>query len=170
MTTPLRDEAPGTESAPMKSLQMAGHLIRRLHQRSTQTFARRAQEAGFDLTPVQFAAMDAIRSHPGVDQAGVATLIAYDRATIGGVIDRLEQKGLLRREVSRHDRRAREVFLTRAGERLLATVLPAVQALQVDILARLDEREQATFLELARKAIGPELAGDASTAAIAPGH
>ncbi len=138
----------------MDSLSMPGHLIRRLHQKSTQAFMRGMQEAGFDLTQVQFAAMDAIRAYPGVDQAGVATLIGYDRATIGGVIDRLEQKGLIRREVSRHDRRAREVTLTREGRRVLDAVLPVVRALQVDILDALDDPERAAFHALAAKAIG----------------
>ncbi|MCB2070356.1 MAG: MarR family transcriptional regulator, partial [Ottowia sp.] len=81
----------------MDSLDMAGHLIRRLHQQSTQIFVQRTQAAGFDLTPVQFAALDAIRAYPATDQATVAEMIAYDRATIGGVIDRLEQKGWVRR-------------------------------------------------------------------------
>lgn len=146
----------------MDSLSMAGHLIRRLHQKSTQTFMHQTQDAGFDLTQVQFAAMDAIRAHPGVDQAGVATLIGYDRATIGGVIDRLEHKGWVRRQVSRQDRRAREVFLSREGERLLGSVLPVVRALQDDILDQLDAAERETFLALARKAIGPDLARPAS--------
>ena len=44
----------------MELLDMAGHLIRRLHQQSTQVFVQRTQAAGFDLTPVQFAALDAI--------------------------------------------------------------------------------------------------------------
>ena len=96
----------------MKVQNMAGHLIRRLNQASTHIFAKRMQETGVDLTPVQFAAMDAIASYPGIDQAGVAARIAYDRATIGGVIDRLEQKGYVRRSVSTPDRRAREVHLT----------------------------------------------------------
>ena len=73
----------------MEAYGMAGHLIRRLQQISTQVFTTRAREAGFDLTSVQFAAMDAIREKPGIDQAGVAAMIAYDKATIGGVIDRL---------------------------------------------------------------------------------
>ncbi|MGE0313361.1 MAG: MarR family winged helix-turn-helix transcriptional regulator [Lautropia sp.] len=145
----------------MNSTGMPGHLIRRLHQRSTHVFALRIQEAGFDLTQVQFAAMDAIRSRPGVDQAGVATRIGYDRATIGGVIDRLEQKGLVRREVSPQDRRARAVYLTRDGERLFASVLPLVRSLQSEILERLDAQEQADLLALAHKAIGPELADGA---------
>ena len=48
----------------MDSLDMAGHLIRRLHQQSTQVFVQRTQAAGFDLTPIQFAALDAIANHP----------------------------------------------------------------------------------------------------------
>ncbi|MFC2968516.1 MarR family winged helix-turn-helix transcriptional regulator [Acidimangrovimonas pyrenivorans] len=133
---------------------MAGHLIRRLNQISTQVFATRVQEAGFDLTQVQFAAMDAIATHPGIDQAGVAALIAYDRATIGGVIDRLEQKGLIERSIARHDRRARSVRLTARGERVFAELLPVVTRLQDEILSALAPDERTTFLSLARKAVG----------------
>jgi len=138
----------------MRAHGMAGHLIRRLHQISTQVFTKRMQEAGFDLTPVQFAAMDAIVTHPGIDQAGVAAMIAYDRATIGGVIDRLEQKGYVARTVSPHDRRAREVRPTERGMRAIEEIAPVVTALQEDILAGLDKAERASFLELAAKAIG----------------
>lgn len=137
----------------MKAKVMAGHLIRRLHQVSTQVFTRTLQEAGYDLTPVQFAAMDAIAAHPGIDQAGVALRIAYDRATIGGVIDRLEQKGLVTRNVSKHDRRAREVWPTDAGIAAFEACLPVVEALQDEILAGLDASERAQFLALATKAL-----------------
>ncbi len=133
---------------------MAGHLIRRLHQISTQVFTRTMQEAGLDLTPVQFAAMDAIAASPGIDQAGVATRIAYDRATIGGVIDRLEQKGLVARSVSRQDRRAREVRLTEKGRATYDQSLPVVTALQDEILPGLSQAERREFLRLATKAIG----------------
>lgn len=138
----------------MKAQVMAGHLIRRLHQNSTQVFAARMQQTGFDLTPVQFAAMDAIIAEPGIDQATVAANIAYDRATIGGVIDRLEQKGFVTRTVSKQDRRAREVRATPAGIRAFNDVLPIVIALQDDVLAGLDSSERATFMRLARKALG----------------
>ena len=53
---------------------MPGHLIRRLHQISTQVFVARARAAGCDITPVQFAALDALLDHPGIDQASVAAL------------------------------------------------------------------------------------------------
>ncbi len=146
----------------MDSRMMAGHLIRRLHQHSTQVFAARMQAIGIDLTPVQFAAMDAIAGTPGLDQAGVAASIGYDKATIGGVIDRLEQKGYIARSVAKHDRRSREVRLTDAGQALFKTVLPLVTALQDDILSGLCPADRATFIGLARKMIDFEAGAVAS--------
>lgn len=137
----------------MNSHDMAGHLIRRLHQQSTQVFTQRTQAAGFDLTPVQFAALDAIQANPATDQATVAEMIAYDRATIGGVIDRLEQKGWVKRVVSERDRRARELSLSPEGARIHATLLPIVQELENDILHPLDEAEQSAFLALASRVV-----------------
>ena len=133
---------------------MAGHLIRRLHQQSTLVFVQRTQEAGFDVTPIQFAALDAISNEPGLDQATLAEQIAYDRATIGGVIERLEQKGWVRRVVSERDRRARELSLTPEGQRILKALLPVVRDLQDDILPSLTEADRARFLKLAWQAVG----------------
>lgn len=137
----------------MRAHRMAGHLIRRLNQISTQVFTKRMQDAGSDLTSVQFAAMDAIISRPGIDQAAVAALIAYDRATIGGVIDRLEQKGYVERTVCRRDRRAKEVRPTQLGVRAFEEVLPIVTELQEDILLGLDRNEKISFMTLADKVI-----------------
>jgi DNA-binding MarR family transcriptional regulator len=135
---------------------MAGHLIRRLHQTSTGVFLNRSRAAGIDLTPVQFAAMSAIGQEPGMDQATVAARIGYDRATIGGVIDRLEHKGWVTRTTSKRDRRAREVSLTDTGTALLAQALPVVRALQTDILPGLTQAEQRLFLDLARRVIAAQ--------------
>lgn len=142
---------PLQKSPVVESLDMAGHLIRRLHQQATQVFVQRTQAAGFDLTPVQFAALDAIHAQPATDQARVAEVIAYDRATIGGVIDRLEQKGWIRRIVSERDRRARELSLTPEGRRVHAALMPVVKDLQGEILQALGDAERARFLKLARQ-------------------
>lgn len=131
---------------------MAGHLIRRLNQISASVFAERMSQEGFDLTPVQFAALTAVEAQPGIDQATLAGAIAYDRVTIGGVLDRLEAKGLVRRAVSRRDRRARELHLTENGAEVLKAVSPIVWDLQGDILDGLDTVERAEFLRLLRKA------------------
>lgn len=134
------------------SSRMPGHLIRRLHQLSTHVFLQRVREAGYDLTPVQFAALDALRDIPGIDQARLAETIGKDRATVGAVADRLEQKGLVMRVVSGRDKRARELSLTDKGEAALTALLPVVERLQMEILPGLDETEYHQFIALAAKA------------------
>ncbi|MCX8955571.1 MarR family transcriptional regulator, partial [Ruegeria sp. NA] len=99
------------------------------------------------------AALETIRAEPGIDQATVAAKIAYDRATIGGVIDRLEQKNYVRRSVSQRDRRAREVTLSEKGKDILAAAMPVVIDLQNEILEGLTPNERVTFLKLAGKAV-----------------
>lgn len=135
------------------SVGLPGHLVRRLHQYSTQIFMQRAQEAGFDLTPVQFAALDALRHRPGIDQAGLSELIAKDRATTGAVVDRLRQKGLITRGTNIRDRRSRELRLTQQGEAVVAAMMPVVTALQRETLPGLSDAEYGRFVDLAAKAV-----------------
>jgi DNA-binding MarR family transcriptional regulator len=130
---------------------MPGHLIRRLNQISVALFGERMAEAGLTLTPVQFAALCGVRDHPGIDQATLAGLVAYDRATLGKVIDRLVSRALVRRSTSASDRRSKTLMLTGDGEALLAATLPHVVALQPDILTGLNPTERDTFTALLTK-------------------
>lgn len=134
-------------------LNRPGHLARRFQQIAVSVFVAEAEAAGYDLTPVQYAALAAVKAHKGIDQATLAGLIAYDRTTIGGVVDRLEQKGLVSRRVSKEDRRARVLEITAAGKRTLTGIEPAVAAAQKAMLRGLDASEAATLLRLLRKAI-----------------
>lgn len=135
------------------SLRMPGHLIRRIHQLSTRLFLQHVHEAGSDLTPVQFAALNALKNAPGIDQARLAEAIAQDRATTGAVIERLEQKRLVARVKNSKDRRARILRLTPAGQRTLSALLPVVESVQNEILSGLTEAERKQFVELATKVI-----------------
>lgn len=141
------------KSSGVTALDVAGHLIRRLHQQSTLIFVQRTQAAGYDITPVQYAALEAIHEHPQSDQAFVAESIGYDRATIGGVIERLEKKGWVRRVVSETDRRARELSLTAKGTQVRTALVPIVKDLQKDILKPLGDADQKRFLQLARAVV-----------------
>ena len=133
--------------------EMPGHLARRFQQIAVAVFLAEVGEAGFDLTPVQYAALAAIKLNPGIDQVTLAGLIAYDRTTITGVVDRLVQKGFLLRHASSRDRRARELQITDAGKRTLRGITPAVEAAQQTMLRGLTEKEGADLMRLLRKAI-----------------
>src|ERR1700722_5508343 len=95
---------------------MPGHLIRRVQQVSTALFTEEC--AAFDLTSVQFAALFAIRANPGVDATRLSTIIAFDRSTIGDVLERLEVKGWIVRSASPHDRRIKLLHLAPDGAKL----------------------------------------------------
>ena len=130
---------------------MPGHLIRRLQQISTSVFTDGVKAHGFDLTSPQFAALSILRTHPHIDQATLAGLIAYDRPTIGGVIDRLVSKGLVRRETSTRDRRSKSLSLTDEGEAVLEHLTPIVAQIQDALLPGLTPAERADFIRLAAK-------------------
>jgi DNA-binding MarR family transcriptional regulator len=132
---------------------MPGHLARRFQQIAVAVFLAEIEEAGYDLTPVQYAALAAVSANHGIDQVTLAGLIAYDRTTITGVVDRLVQKGLVARHESSRDRRARELKITDAGRRTLRSVTPAVEAAQRILLRGLTEKEAKELVRLLQKAI-----------------
>src|SRR5215203_1920997 len=132
---------------------MPGHLARRFQQIAVAVFLAEVGEAGFDLTPVQYAALAAIKLNPGIDQVTLAGLIAFDRTTIGGVVDRLVQKNLLARYTSSQDRRVRQLHITDQGRRTFKSMTPAVEAAQRIMLRGLTDDEAAELLRLLQKAI-----------------
>lgn len=126
-----------------------GHLFRRCLQIHNTIFA--AEIGEFDVTPPQFAAMRALEEVSEADQATLAEIIAYDRVTIGGLIDRLETKGLVQRRVGKHDRRTRQVRLTDAGRAQLKKIRARIPSINRQLLAALTARERDVLLGLLAK-------------------
>ena len=131
---------------------MPGHLIRRAHQTAGALFA---EEVG-ELTPVQFAALSAIAANPGVDATRLSALIAFDRSTIGGVLERMEAKGWIARGPAAGDRRAKLLRVTAEGEVLLRAAEAPVRRVQERLLAPLSPAERATFLALLAQLSAPQ--------------
>lgn len=130
---------------------MPGHLIRRLQQISVSVFTEHMKALGHGITSPQFAALSMLQQHPRIDQATLAGLIAYDRPTIGGVVDRLVSKGFVARQTNPKDRRAKVLTLTDAGAAQLAKLTPVVEKLQTAILPGLNNAEYQEFVRLATK-------------------
>src|SRR5438445_13598774 len=93
-----------------------GYLFRRMQQIAVAIFAEECK--AYDLTPVQYAALVAIRTHPGIDATRLSAVTAFDRSTLGNVIERLESKALVKRQPTREDKRIKLLTLTKAGENL----------------------------------------------------
>ncbi len=123
-----------------------GHLIRRAQQIAVAEFAR--EMAAFDVTPVQFALLNAMIETPGVDQITLANGVAFDAATSGSVIGRLEAKGWVKREPDPHDRRRKLLYVTTEGRRAVARMKGAVDRVQHNILAPLAVADREVFMRL----------------------
>ena len=81
----------------------------------------------------------------------LAALIAFDRSTLGDVLERLEAKGWVVRVPSPSDRRVKKLALSEAGASLLDRVQPAVSRVQEQLLAPFPHAEHAAVLELLRR-------------------
>ncbi len=127
---------------------LPGYHIRRLHQIAVAIFLHEAESHG--VTPVQFAALQAVASTPGIDQRTLARTIGLDTSTTGGVVDRLEARGLLLRSANPDDRRVRLLTLTDTGHTLLADARPAMLRAQRRILEPLPAAERKEFMRMLR--------------------
>lgn len=128
-----------------------GHLIRRAHQLAVAIFME--ETAGFDITPVQFAILNALIADPGEDQVTLAAKVAFDAATFGSVIARLESKGWVRREPDGQDRRRKRLWVTPEGERAALSLRRIVGKVQSRIVGPLDPAERDQFVRLLGKVV-----------------
>ncbi len=127
---------------------LPGHHIRRLHQIAVAIFLQETE--GHGLTPVQFAALQAVANEPGTDQRTLAGRIGLDTSTVAGVVDRLEARVLLQRNASPADKRVRLLTLTAEGAALLRAVEPAMRSAQQRMLSPLPKAERGEFMRMLR--------------------
>jgi MarR family transcriptional regulator, lower aerobic nicotinate degradation pathway regulator len=127
---------------------LPGHHIRRLQQIAVAIFLQETEP--FGVTPVQFAALQAVANEPGLDQRTLAGRIGLDTSTVAGVVDRLESRALLQRRQSASDKRVRLLSITADGASVLSEVVPAMRTAQERILAPLPRAERAEFLRMLR--------------------
>jgi DNA-binding MarR family transcriptional regulator len=123
-----------------------GYLFRRMQQIAVSIFIEECRAC--DLTPVQYAALVAIHTHPGIDATRLSAVIAFDRSTLGNVIERLETKALIERKPSRGDKRIKLLYLTRAGAALLREIMPSVDRAQARMLQPLKAADRKALMVL----------------------
>jgi len=102
----------------------------------------------FDLTPVQYASLVAIRTHPGIDATRLSAVIAFDRSTLGSVVARLEAKDYVERKPAPEDKRVKLLYLTRTGMALLRDIMASVDRAQARMLQPLKPADRKTLLAL----------------------
>jgi MarR family transcriptional regulator, lower aerobic nicotinate degradation pathway regulator len=100
------------------------------------------------LSPIQFAALQAVHNQPGLDQRALAGLIAQDTPTTTALLDKLVERGFMVRGDAPADRRTRLLSLTDAGREVLMKLQPQVRKAQAALLRPLPRAEQLQFMRL----------------------
>jgi len=139
---PSKEQPPTMDAVYTKP----GYLFRRMQQIAVAIFVEECKD--FDITPVQYAALVAIRSHPGIDATRLSAVIAFDRSTLGSVIERLQAKDYIERKPASDDKRVKLLYLTRAGAKLLQDIMPAVDRAQSRMLQPLKAADRKMLMAL----------------------
>lgn len=83
----------------------------------------------WQLSPSQFNVLNLLHSTPGgLSQTELGRQLIMHRSNLTGLVDRLEKRGLVKRQDVAGDRRAYRVMLTAAGAKLLDEILPRYYA------------------------------------------
>ena len=123
-----------------------GYLFRRMQQIAVSIFMEECK--AFDLTPVQYAALIAIHTHPGIDATRLSAVIAFDRSTLGSVIERLQAKDFVERRPAPEDKRIKLLYLTKSGAAILRDIIPAVERAQMRMLEPLKPADRKALMGL----------------------
>jgi DNA-binding MarR family transcriptional regulator len=123
-----------------------GYLFRRMQQIAVSIFMEECKP--FDLTPVQYAALIAIHTHPGIDATRLSAVIAFDRSTLGSVIERLQAKDFIERKPAPEDKRIKLLYLTKPGAAILREIIPAVERAQARMLEPLKPADRKALMGL----------------------
>lgn len=110
--------------------------------------------ASENLTASQGKTLNVLRRGPA-SMSALATTLTCDASNMTGIIDRLEKRGLVRREPRPSDRRVKNVVLTAEGERVIDVIRGKMHTTQAG-LNRLDEQERDTLYTLLERAFIPQ--------------
>jgi DNA-binding MarR family transcriptional regulator len=123
-----------------------GYAIRRAQMRVYDDFY--AALADLDTTPTRFTLMLLIRENPGIRSVDLARVLGVARSGMVRLIDELEQRELIAREVDQKDRRNQSLLLTSLGRRKLSRMEKAVEKHEAQVTAGLSSSEREKLLEL----------------------
>nr|CAA6802279.1 MAG: Unknown protein [uncultured Thiotrichaceae bacterium] len=110
------------------------YLLRKLRQQGVD------HELKIDELPI----LARVFEQPGLPQAALNRLTYKDKVTVTRLLNALEKKQLIIREVDKDDRRARKVYLGTLGEQLLENLSPLVTEMSTELFGGISDEDIET--------------------------
>ena len=141
---------PSEDSPGLARLEgLIGYTLRRAQVAVSRSFVELF--ADLDVRQSQRGVLTVIEGSPGARPSQVGAAIGIKRANIGPLLDALEARALVRREPDPTDRRSQSLFLTDAGEALMAELHRREAAHEERIAAFLNPDERTMLLDFLRR-------------------
>lgn len=143
MTPPRTATALATDQAPAPAQHGIIRLINRVRVELIDAVDR--ELARFDISAPQLIVLASVANREADSASSLCKSISYDPGAMTRMIDRLEQKGLIRRVPHPEDRRAMNLELTSAGKTLFPQLIAAKDTVQKQFLRGFSKDEVATL-------------------------
>jgi MarR family transcriptional regulator, transcriptional regulator for hemolysin len=132
-----------TQSSLDRSFGFLLHDIARLMRKR---YEQRARPLG--LTRAQWQVLAHLQRHEGINQSGLAELLEIEPITIGRLLDRMEEAGLVERRADPADRRARRLFLTERARPMLERGRVLGDEVRAEAFIGLDATERESLIDM----------------------
>lgn len=113
----------------------------------------RLRLAEWDLSVPEFTALSVLKRRPRLSNAQLARRSLVRPQSMNEILVKLEERGLVEREVDPAHARILRAVLTPAAEELLAAAEPAVKAIQDELFAEVPEAQQQAMIDGLRSAM-----------------
>ncbi|HQL37609.1 MAG TPA: MarR family transcriptional regulator [Bacillota bacterium] len=107
----------------------------------------KASLAKYDVTPVQYGVLKCLWSHDCQNPSQIAGSLFLDASTITGILDRMENKDMIKRIADPKDKRSIKVVLTERGRLLEEPVTKVIEEENKKVLHALNEEEREKLAE-----------------------
>lgn len=122
-----------------------GFLVNDVARLLRTNYDRSMRELG--LTRSQWWVLTHLYFHEGISQTALSSLLEIERATLGRLLDRLEDKGQVERRADPHDRRIKRVYLSGEVEELMQVMRHKAAEIRSIALSGMTPEEQNRFIE-----------------------
>jgi DNA-binding MarR family transcriptional regulator len=146
-----------------RPFERVGFLLSQLGFQGSRRFTERLEP--LDLNPRSFALLRHIVAAEGRSQHALAEALQVPPSRMVALLDELEGRDLVERRPHPSDRRARSLYLTGKGRRLLAKAARVADEHEAELCADLSAAERKQLLEL----LGRIAASQGLTAGVHPG-
>lgn len=133
----------GPKLAPFAAPDTIGVLVSDVTRLLRRRFDAQARSIG--VSRAQWQVLIALARSEGINQAGLAERLDVETITVGRMVDRLEEAGLVERRADPADRRAWRLFLTPRAHPILAELQVVALGVRAEMLAGLSAGDEAVL-------------------------